>query len=255
MTQQVRAVASYTDGQGTLESVTSDATTAVPIVQTIDLTGGLSSQGGSGTFTGQLMAPVQVDGNWYYVWDRDGNNTHGAGDAISMNGLETLVFGSSAGAVLTESDRAFVVNGLSLRLPTDGNLAAQTHVNPGTLVGGVDHADGRDVYTPGQSVAGVDASGWYVAQGTPAQGTGTNMAYDDLLAIWDASNGSGSGNSAWTGSEFSSVISGAPTGWSADNQYWSATPSADGHVQIGLGTGEAYSSNDDDLRFVVFQVL
>lgn len=70
-----------------------------------------------------------------------------------------------------------------------------------------------------------------------------NPAYDDLLAIWDAHNGSGTGID----------INGTPSGWQADN-YWSATPSANGHANVNLNNGNVNDNNDNN-NYVALQVL
>ena len=147
---------------------------------TLDQAGNLSAASGS-TFTvitslvgqavismdnwgGQLIAPVQVEGKWYYVWDRNGNGSHGTGDLITMDSLEQMFFGNSTGTVMTSTNRTMTLgNGVTIMLPTIGDGMTNTEINK----------NGTAVSSPTQ----------------------TNATYDDLLAIWDAHNG----NSAGTG--------------------------------------------------------
>ena len=81
--------------------------------------------------------------------------------------------------------------------------------------------------------AGLDAfePGTAVGSATPANGRNVaNATYNDLLAVWDAYNGTGVGSTA---------ISGTPSGWQA-NSYWSATPSsASRHAYVSLSDGSS----------------
>ncbi|MCS6767051.1 MAG: hypothetical protein MO847_11985 [Candidatus Protistobacter heckmanni] len=75
--------------------------------------------------------------------------------------------------------------------------------------------------------------------------TATNNTYDDLLAIWDAYNGSSTGTGA----------SGVPAGWNS-SWYWSATPSGSGpHYAVLLGNGSVGNGNVTDTNYVALQVL
>lgn len=84
--------------------------------------------------------------------------------------------------------------------------------------------------------------------GTTANGYGSadNPTYSDLVAIWDAANGTGTS---------AGYINGTPPGWSGP--YWSSTPTASStHVSINLYMGIFNGgSSDDYLRQVVLQVL
>ncbi len=64
---------------------------------------------------GNLILPVEANGNWYYAWDRNGDGGHGRGDAVSMKTLEQL-----ASIKFTTNERDFMLNGVRLRLPTVG---------------------------------------------------------------------------------------------------------------------------------------
>lgn len=75
-------------------------------------------------------------------------------------------------------------------------------------------------------------------------GATSSPTCNDLLAIWDGYNGT------WTGTN----VNGTPSGWQANN-YWSATPSTNGHANVGLHLGGVYDSNDPGYACVALQVL
>jgi hypothetical protein len=245
--------ASVTDGNDTLR------------FNTINLG---THQGGSGSDTwanqnaGWLINPVLVDDNkLFYAWDRNAGGTHDGGDVASFSGTNGLAafMGKGASSNVTEdvNSRSFTLNGVDLRLPTDGNPASVNHVDPANLVGGQNFADGRDIYVPGNPVNAPQTrhTGWYVPQGTSVSGTGVNASYDDVLAIWDAFNGTGQNNSVWSGTAWVSQVNGTPTGW-AQNSYWSATPAGgSGHVRITLTHGNFHDDTDGTSRYVAFEVL
>jgi hypothetical protein len=152
---------------------------------------------------GQLIAPVQVEGKWYYHLDRNGDGTT-AGDAYyrdtgtyrlsEIYDLFKQDVNGIAGSSTNDTYRYATVNGVKLAMPTLG-----TTPNAGLM-------DGTALNNATQ----------------------TNPSYDDLSAIWDAYNGTlvesyegkgldgsnrGSGN----------ITSGAPAAWVNDS-YVSATP-------------------------------
>lgn len=69
---------------------------------------------------------------------------------------------------------------------------------------------------------------------TVASGDTRNPAYNDLVAVWDAYNGS---EANWWG------LDGTPDDWTS-GIYWSATPSSEGHVAVNLSNGEDYDRTD-----------
>ena len=135
-----------------------------------------------------------------------------------MDALETLAGIGNIG----ESNRTFTLNGVQLKLPTDG-LAGSTW----TYVGS----------NPGTS--------W--SNATPGWNTdpSSNATYDDLYAIWDAFNGTGSGTGGNTG---------VPSDWNT-GYYWSATPSASGHTNVRLSGGYVVDYTDNGNGYVAFEVL
>ncbi|MEI6762411.1 MAG: hypothetical protein WCO22_18370, partial [Betaproteobacteria bacterium] len=186
---------------------------------------------------GKLIAPVQVDGGkWYYFWDRSGDGTsastgslnggldyttHDVLDGIFNQDINGVVGG---GGNTTDTYRYATINGVQLALPTAGGVTS-----PPYGAGGIWN------YQPGTAVGSATA-----ADGSNA----VNSTYDDLLAVWDAYNGTGTGT----------VISGAPSGWQA-NLYWSATSSTSGHANVGLHTGYVFDYADDAGLYVVLQVM
>ncbi len=163
-----------------------------PIASVIDL-GGL----------GQLIAPVQVEGKWYYHLDRNGDGTT-AGDAYyrdtgtyrlsEIYDLFKQDVNGVAGTSTNDTYRYATVNGVKLALPTLG-----TSPNAGLMNG--------------------------TALNNATQ---TNPSYDDLSAIWDAYNGTLVGSYSGQGLDSSNrgsgnITSGAPGAWVNDS-YVSATP-------------------------------
>ena len=195
-----------------------------------------------GSQYGKLIHPVQVDGgHWFYFWDVSGDgtsaNTQGTGyanstdyvdhdwlDQIFQQDVNGRIEGENGAPVVygdgnTDNTYRFAtINGVKLALPTVGN--------------GID----RIVY-------GEEGHGYQ--NGTAVSGTASNPAYDDYLAIWDAYNGTGTGTD----------VNGTPGGWGDYDRYWSATPSASGHVGIGLYDGLVRTSYDSGYSYVAVEVL
>ena len=199
--------ASFNVGGQSASVVINDTSTSSPAGQSVISLGTL----------GQLIKPIQVEGHWYYVWDRNSDGIHGGGDHITMDALETLAGIGNIG----ESNRTFTLNGVQLRLPTDG-LADSTLTSGG--------------FNRGTSWSNATL-GWNTDPSS-------NATYDDLYAIWDAFNGTGSGTN----------MTGAPSGWRTSG-YWSATPSASGHAYVNLGPGSVTDYSDGNSYYVAFEVL
>ena len=172
---------------------------------------------------GKLIKPVHVDGGKvYYYWDRSGDGSsanvgtlNGGTDLVSANALNDIfnldVNGVKApDTVLSSEDitagvrnavtatyRYATLNGVRVALPTMGGVAV-----PGDL----EHEygpNGHNAPQPGTAVgAAVSAEGSNVV----------NSQYDDLLAVWDAYNGTGTGT----------YIVGTPPGWAGKDYYLAA---------------------------------
>lgn len=161
---------------------------------------------------GQLIAPVQVEGNWYYFLDANKSGSHDTNDRVSMVTLEDHFFGSSPGSGMSDSNRETVINGVTLRLPTRGDNLTTIGNKRGTSV------DSPDVDNP---------------------------TYDDLMAIWDAFNGSSTNTS----------IGGRPPMW-ANSVYWSSSEaSASDHFRFDFSRGDVSQQADFQVNYVALQVL
>jgi hypothetical protein len=180
---------------------------------------------------GYLIAPVQVEGNWYYVWSGAFNSTadllHGtAGDLFNMTYIETTFFG---GTQVSESNRDFSLNGVDVRIPTlggplhGGGLIFSSTASPGTSY---------DANKPGATQVNVS---------TPND----NSTYNDFYAIWDGINGSGAANNT-----------ALPSGWAAD-YYWTATPHHTGsdNFHLFLFNGSTAAVDQNQSRYLALQVL
>jgi serralysin len=187
---------------------------------------------------GKLIAPVQVDdGNWYYFWDRSGNGIAGGSggtfnggfDTITHDVLDSLFTQDINGTVnasvknidgnygTTDLYRYATLNGVKLALPTIG-IVGTTGAQPGTAVGAATAANGSNA---------------------------VNNKYNDLLAVWDAYNGTTTGSN----------LSGTPASWQANN-YWAATDASSfGHATVNLSSGTLTNFADTQTYFVVLQVL
>jgi hypothetical protein len=203
------------DGLGNV--ATTDAAVNAPI--TLVVPGNASIDLGA---YGTLIAPVQVEGAWYYFWDAGANDlkTHDVLDGLfkynSTGGLNP-----GTGTDTTDAYRFATLNGVKVALPTLGLSGAFTAGDqPGTAVGSATAANGSNA---------------------------TNNTYNDMLSIWDAYNGTDTGSS----------VSGLPTGWGSDGQsaYWSATTSPSGHALVDLNLGRVLDLSDNLGHYVVLQVL
>lgn len=175
---------------------------------------------------GQLICGVQVEGKWYYVWDPDKSGDLGYGPSLfNPNGTDDRRHMSDITKALgitgvTENNSEFTINGVRLKLPVAGvplDEMNRRHMNGTTW----------SIDTPGADT-----------------GATPNVKYDDLLAIWDAYNGTGT---ATTTGNFTN-----PAGW-ADAYYWTANAySSGGYGFVGMN-GEV--GVDGGKNFIAFQVL
>lgn len=162
---------------------------------------------------GQLILPVQVEGKWYYFWDRDMSGTQTTGDRMSMDFVEQAFFGNSSGIVMTDSNRTAVINGATVMLPTRGDGLATTGNKAGTAINSASL---------------------------------NNPTYNDLMAIWDAFNGSTTGTS----------LTGRPAGWASASYLSSTASGVDTHFSFAMNGGSVASTLDTDgTRYVALQVL
>jgi len=181
---------------------------------------------------GKLIAPVQVDnGKVYYYWDRNGDglaNFNGGADQTNPDVLDAIFNQDINGVVggsgnTNETYRYATINGIRLALPTVGGVTPAPFGAAGiTPLGG----NGSSYFPLGTAVGGSPAE-----SGSNA----SNSTYNDLLAIWDAYNGT---STTQTGTY------GVPSDWSWWS-YASATPSTSGHAYVTLGNGVVYDGVDN----------
>jgi hypothetical protein len=178
---------------------------------------------------GMLIAPVQVEGAWYYYWDRSGDGTIAGADYTSHNVLDGIFTSTlsevNAGTVgtgtdTTDSIRYATLNGVKVALPTAN--------------GGLDLNFNQDQNGTSYTDAGAITNQ-------------TTSSFNDLLAIWDAYNGTGT----------MQISNGTPSGWnSAASPYWTATRSwGEGHANVYLTSGYVLSDGDVNTGYVALQVL
>jgi hypothetical protein len=175
---------------------------------------------------GKLTFPVQVEGAWYYYWDRNGNGisqdfaSHDELDGIFTSTLSEVNAGTTGtGTDTTDLIRYANLNGVKLALPTaNGGVAITQWLSSDP--NGTSYTD-----------AGVSTNG-------------TTSTFNELLAIWDAYNGTGT----------DSLVEGVPPGWMR-GEYLSATPSASGHAKVLLSIGVVMDWRDVIHWSVALQVL
>lgn len=164
---------------------------------------------------GLLIAPVNVDGKWYYYWDRSGDGTSAGLDLTTHDMLDVLfnhdVNGNINTTILnydgiygtTDDYRYGELNGVKLAVPTIGS----GNVNVSTA--------------------------FYLTTMMPT--------YVDLAKIWGTYN---------TGYQ----TFGIPANWPKVEYYWSATVSTNGHAQL-IPNGLVGGRDDSANSYVAFQVL
>ena len=172
-----------------------------------------------GAGNGKLTNGVQIEGNWYYYWDKNGDGSANVGDGMTMDAFELAYFGSNAGTVVTDTNRSFTLDGVSLKLPTYGGGSEGTYKN---------------------------GTAWSSATSGYDTNSSSNLTYDELTAIWDAYNGTSTGTN----------IIGTPTGWYTSSSYVSATSVAlGGHNGLELSSGYTGNYFDANTFYYAFQVI
>jgi hypothetical protein len=107
---------------------------------------------------GKLIAPVQVEGAWYYYWDSSGDGTSNYADERSQDWLDGVFPSTHA-----------TLNGVRVALPYGNGGDPYPGSEPGNYYNGTSFVD-----------AGVTSNG-------------TTSTFNGLMAIWDAFNGVGTG--------------------------------------------------------------
>jgi hypothetical protein len=190
---------------------------------------------GSGYF-GTLRARVEVDGGAnYYIFDKDGsgvintldkvnhslldfnfnNNVGGAPNPLGLTGDTSAVYRYGTFYTLTGAS-------VKVALPTIGDNLNAPSLRSKTSVGNISASLGSNE---------------------------VNTEYNDMLAIWDAYNGTGTGTNAG--------VSGVPAGW-ISSTYWASSKldtTLDEHAYITLSSGGVSRAADVGSMYVAFQVL
>ncbi len=76
-----------------------------------------------GSGNGQLIAPIQADGKWYYFWDRNSSGTVGGLDDVNHNTLEAIFKYDSSMTTIGETSGTYryaIMNDIKVALPTLG---------------------------------------------------------------------------------------------------------------------------------------
>ncbi|MGE0100667.1 MAG: hypothetical protein AB7S86_20210, partial [Hydrogenophaga sp.] len=191
-----------------------------------------------GTY-GQLIHGVNVDGKVYYVWDRNSDGVHDLNDQARFTDLDALFNRSNGGTGLPEGagtavgvvgdlDHVFRGHTFQLGGTTPWNFQLPTY-------GGPLAANGYDAASPGS---------YQLFPGTSVSGSANNPTYNDMLAIWDAFNGTGTLGD----------VDGTPPGWAVNGNYATATPWGTGRAEFGFN-GSITQASESDWNYVVFEQL
>lgn len=214
---------------------------------------------------GKLVAPIQVDGGKvFYYWDRSGNGTssdagslntgdwtqHNTLDAIfnkDVNGVVNTTVQNVDGNYGTTDTYRFGSlfdtsgNEIQLALPTIGGMTSPPFGSRGI----------NDIQIP-TYVGSVTGTGGNIgSDGSNA----VNSTYNDLLAVWDAYNGT-QNNGSWLAYGAQTGLpdsGGTPPGW-RDHYYWSATPSASGHARLSMAGANVDDEADTTFDYVALEV-
>lgn len=198
-----------------------------------------------GTY-GRLIKPVNVDGKWYYAWDLNG-------DGLLNRDLNTNGKYASDGSVANAQGSGWQLDQMTHDVLDDifkfaadfttQRLQANTdNTFRFANIGGVKVAlptvgDGKS-----SSTAFLAATGTAIDNSPAGE---INPSYDDLLAIWDAHNGT----------ENNTGQNGTPDGWQSAF-YWTATPAGTSHALVDLSRGEVYVNYSNLFSdYAVLQVL
>jgi hypothetical protein len=154
--------------------------------------------------------------------DKNGDGISSSSDTVTHNDLDGIFIYDINGVLggngnTNDTYRYATINGTQLALPTYGSSASLPSTysfiaSPGTTNGSSSNSD--------------------------------NTTYNDLLAIWDAYNQTGT----------STFIPGVPSGW-ATGYYWASSPSTLGHANVNMGSGAVWNSPDSQYNYVAVQVL
>ncbi len=234
-------------------AATTDAVANAPLTLPLYLAGQAVIELGS-TY-GKLIAPVQVEGNWYYYWDRSGDGTsantgtlNGGRDTTTHNVLDAIFIENVTGNIGNGSYADWSPNGTSFtfRYATLGNVqVALPTINGPNSSGTADLAPPNGFNQWSSETAYSDA-------GATSNGT-TSATAGDYTAIWDAYNGSGVFPYDWHWIDI------YPSAWKQNAQYWASTADQslhpNQHMSAYTYSGGGFWQDDTSTYYVVLQVL
>ncbi len=203
---------------------------------------------------GQLMNPVMVEGKVYYIWDQNGNGV--IDDQLGHQILDPVFqydqYGNREASynrvgILGETDNTYrwaTISGHQMAVPTYGST-----------VDGLGYADKTSTLSSSNVWSFYYFYGTGVSVDAPGYSPAANYSpYDDLLAIWDAYNGTGTGTDTVSSPPgwFSGIHSATPAHTFAESGF--TNPDPDGHVFMAGGLSQP-GQDGRDYRFIVFQVI
>jgi hypothetical protein len=221
-------------GEETLSVTQTDVAGNVSAAATRSITISIAGQDSITLSTlGHLILPKQIEGNWYYVLDRNNDGAHTSVDSISYQQMARDYLGTTTldnSRLINSSNRTNIVNGVTIKLPTLGTDFTDDSI----LTFGYQNGTTWSSLTPGAS-----------------SDPNSNALYNDITAIYDfkESINGGQGNN------------GAPAGWFAANYFTSTRVFANdsslyaSHAMLDLSNGYISQSQDTNTFYVVFQVL
>jgi hypothetical protein len=201
------------------------------------------------TSLGKLIAGVTVDGgSTFYHWDRSGDGTSAntasalTGNSVSSDQILHDVLDDLFNKDINGDTNTTVTNADGNKGTTDTYHYATFYDATGAAIKvSLPTINGAEI--PPQGINS-NQNGTIVGNSTASLGSNeANATFSDLLAIWDAYNGTGTGSN----------ISGVPPGWQSE-MYWSATPSDAGHIRF-ISSGAGYDTYDANSYYVALQVL
>jgi ribonuclease PH len=172
---------------------------------------------------GKLIAPVQVEGNWYYFWDRSGNGVADSADLAMHSDVDPIFNKDINGNVHTgatnDTYRYATLNGVKVALPRFGaTYTGDLPLNPQ----------------------------YEQFNGTAATIGGTSIPYDDMMAIWDINNGTSTAK----------YQTGLPSGWSGASWWMTASMSSfGGNYVVTSNMESAAPTGDYQISAIALQVL
>jgi len=207
---------------------------------------------------GQLIKPVQVEGKWYYLLDRDKNGGLDEGDAITYRDLTKDMNWNADGSPKRVDWFPTGENGelhglVKALLPattvaTKSSGATDLFVDPTNQMSLVVDKSAQHLYVEPTPIAGT-------AVDSPTQ---KNENYDGLAAIWDAFNGNWTGFKSYSTTDQS--LSGIPADWDYavlknGGKVWAPSGSPGYQSTFTLSSGMGWHQKVDELAYTVFEVI